>query len=68
LRLIINTPGTHGAERATATKNRDRRRAASKGTPRIPQVVAQQQEKITSPQSVALNDTVGNTLPNSVGI
>jgi len=46
LRLITNASGTHRAERTTATLDGDRRGTKAKTTPRIPEVVAQQQEKI----------------------
>jgi len=43
---ITNTSGTHRITRTIATLNGDRRRTKTKKTPRIPEVVAQQQEKI----------------------
>jgi len=46
LRLIIDTSRTNRIKRATATLNGDGRGAKTKTTPRIPKVVAQQQEKI----------------------
>jgi len=46
LRTITNTSRTHRIKRTIATLNGDRRRTKAKKTPRIPEVVAQQQEKI----------------------
>jgi len=46
LRFITNTSRTHRITRATATLDGNRRGAEAKTTPRIPEVVAQQQEKI----------------------